>query len=358
VDVFLDPRLPDYFREHAWSSIRGAGFGEETAFGGFLNQRMGIIHGYDLSAIDLDFLGRLSFPQTWEFKKLQVADILAPRGQAAAELILRDAFGGDRGAYDHFAGQVLHLKRICDDLLGAILPVKPEAVNVLTRFSETRMENLHYDLDKSSDDHEAFRLYINLDNAPRIWATSYQMTELIRQGGQRLSQGVEADWPCETILKRIATRAYGGWNQRATERVSPRHLVYVDPGDIFCVDGRSVSHQVMSGHRVLTIYARIPHGSLPSIRPTFAEKIRSALADARKVPHGHETALVNYYEPGQLTAASNVREEWGTIFGQTQTGRIRRFNDFGMTASNLKCNTPPRVRCTDANQYDIPTTSA
>jgi hypothetical protein len=28
------------------------------------------------------------------------------------------------------------------------------------------------------------------------------------------------------------------------------------------------------------------------------------------------------------------------------------------TASNLKCNTPPRVRCTDANQYDIPTTSA
>ena len=28
------------------------------------------------------------------------------------------------------------------------------------------------------------------------------------------------------------------------------------------------------------------------------------------------------------------------------------------TASNLKCNTPPRVRCTDANQYDIPTASA
>jgi len=31
---------------------------------------------------------------------------------------------------------------------------------------------------------------------------------------------------------------------------------------------------------------------------------------------------------------------------------------FVRAASNLKCNTPPRVRCTDAYQYDIPTASA
>ena len=201
---------------------------------------------------------------------------------------------------------------------------------MLTRLSETRMENLHYDLDRSSDDHEAFRLYINLDKAPRLWATSYQMTELIRQGGERLLNGVDTELPAETILKRVATRAYGGWNQRATERVSPRHLVYVDPGDIFLIDGRSVSHQVLTGHRVFTTYARIAHTGLPPVKPTFSEKIRGALIEASKVPIGKETALVNYYEPAQLTAAASVREDWGTVFGDTHTGRIRRFDDVGL----------------------------
>jgi hypothetical protein len=32
--------------------------------------------------------------------------------------------------------------------------------------------------------------------------------------------------------------------------------------------------------------------------------------------------------------------------------------EYVAAASNLKCNTPPRVRCTDANQYDLPTASA
>ncbi|MBK8099638.1 MAG: hypothetical protein IPK26_21235 [Planctomycetes bacterium] len=275
-----------------------------------------------------------SFPQTWEFKKLQVAGLVEEARlldfsrRRTANMVLNDGFGGDQRAFLHFVEQVRILQQVANDLLAAILPVKPELVNLLMRCSETRMENLHYDLDADADGHEAFRLYINLDRAPRIWATSYQMSDLLARGGQRLVAGLTKDLPGETILKRAATRAYGGWNQRATERVSPRHMIYVDPGDIFFVDGRCVSHQVLTGHRVFTVYAKIPHGN--AVHPTFGEKIRSALAQAQQVPIGKETALVNYYEPAQVTASPHVREEWSSVFGTTRTGRVRSFDDVGM----------------------------
>jgi hypothetical protein len=328
MDVFLDRRLPDYFREHAWQHVRAEGGG--AAFADFLGERLGVVHGYDLGGLDRAFLAGLDFPQTWDFKKLQVASILRG-GAQAADMVLRDGFRGDRGAFQHFVEQIRQLERIGNELLAAIVPGRPDVVNLVTRFSETRMENLHYDLDTGADDHEAFRVYVNLDAAPRVWATSYQMTDLVRRGGQRLVQGLDATQPGETILKRIVSRAYGGWNQRATERMSPRHLVYVDPGDVFFVDGRCVSHQVMTGHRVFTIYAKIPHGAR-EVQPTFAAKLRGALADAQRVPVGQETALVNYFEPAQVTAAPQVKEQWQSVFGDTRTGRIRRFDDNGLVA--------------------------
>lgn len=332
MDVFLDPRLPDYFREHAWADIGKGARGAGAPFADFLAERMGVIHGFSLTALDREFLSALSFPQTWEFKKLQAGAILGFTGFRTADMVLKEGFGGDKGAYKHFVEQVKVLQRIADELLQAILPCKPDVVNLVTRFSETRMENLHFDLDAGADDHEAFRLYVNLDRTPRLWATSYQMTELVRQGGQRLTQGVDAAAPAETILKRVATRAFGGWNQRATERRSPRHVVYVDPGDIFFVDGRCVSHQVMTGHRVLSLYAKVPHGDA-AVRPTFGEKIRAALGQAQQVAVGQETALVNYFEPAQVTAAPQVKDQWQEVFGDTLTGRIRRFDDSGLRAA-------------------------
>jgi hypothetical protein len=329
MDVFLDRRLPDYFTEHAWADVGAHQGPTNPVFADFLGERLAVIHGVDLGALDLEFLGGLDFPQTWAFKKLQATELLGLLAGRTAAMVLHEGFDGDKRAYEHFVAQVKQLQRIADSLLAAILPCKAKLVNLVTRFSDTRMENLHYDFDADADDHEAFRLYVNLDRAPRVWATSYQLTDLLQRGGQRLANGIDPAAPGETILKRVATRAFGGWNQRATERVAPRHLVYIDPGDVFVVDGRCVAHQVMTGHRVLSVYAKIPHGHA-AVQPTFAAKLRGGLAAAQRVPVGHETALVNYYEPAQVTAAPQVKEQWTSVFGETRTGRIRRFDDGGL----------------------------
>jgi hypothetical protein len=330
MDIFYDNRLPDYFRERRWADVRERRFGEDSVLGDFLHERIGVIWGYDLSNLDLDFLGGLSFPQTWQFKKLNAVDLISPSGAATGEAVLHQGFGGDRGKFQHFVEQVRHLTRIAEELIGAILPRPPDSMAGLTRFSETRMENLHCDVDKSSDDHEGLRLYINLDKAPRLWATSYQMSELVRGGGRRLIDGLDPTAPAETLVSNVIKRAYGGWHQRATERTSPRHFVYIDPGDIFVIDGRSVSHQVMCGQRVFNVYAKLSHATNPEVRPTFSQKLRQAFSAAANVPLGSETALVSYYNSLQIKGAGNLRENWADVFGNTRTGRIRRFDDSGL----------------------------
>jgi hypothetical protein len=337
-DLFKDPRLPDYYSEHDWRSVRSDDSARDRVIDGFLNEELCVVHGLDLNGLDFDFLGHVDMPQTWEMKKFMFGSLLDEVDRkglkgSLGESILRGSFAGDQQRMKHFVEQLRVMKRTADIVSGRLLQgFNVEQSVYVSRFSETRMENLHFDLDASSDDHEAFRLYINLDKAPRFWATSYQCTQLVETGGQRLVHDLDDGQPAETILKRVTTRAFGGWNQRATERASPRHLAFFDPGDVWLVDGRSISHQVLTGHRVLTIYAKLPHKTNPHLQPTFAKKLRSSLQKARQVPVGAETAQVSYYTPDQITAASDLKADWAKVFGETQTGRIRRFEDSGLIA--------------------------
>jgi hypothetical protein len=335
VDVFLDKRLDDYFTAHEWSQVATDDSARDAVLSDFLGEKIAVLQGLETNTIDFEFLEKVRFPQTWGMKKFQFKDLLAEaragKHHGIYAQVLSDSFSGDQERFDYFLGQLEIIENIAERLLGRLLDGLTVTTRIMVaRFSETRMENLHYDIDQDSDDHEAFRLYVNLDANPRIWSTSYTMTRLFREGGERLLGNIDPNERSEIILKRAIGRAYGGWNQRATERRAPRHQVYFDPGDVWIVDGRSVSHQVLSGHRVLSIYVRIPHAENPELRPTFAEKARSAFAEGLKVPLGQETAEVNYFEPNRITGPANLREEWSDVFGQTRTGRIRRFDDTGL----------------------------
>jgi hypothetical protein len=334
-DLFLDPRLDDYFVEHDWQRIEADDAAARGVVDDFLAQKISVIRNLGTSEIDFAFLETVRLPQTWQFKKFQFRDFLGAmaegRDTAETQALLERSFGGDRARLEMFAAQLRLVRGIAERVLDRVLGhlVTGETIMV-ARFSETRMENLHYDLDRGSDDHEAFRFYINLDAYPRIWSTSYQMAQLLERGGQRLLAGIDPDQPAETILKRATTRAYGGWHHRATERMAPRHHVYFDPGDVWIVDGRSVSHQVTSGHRVLSVYVRIPHAPNPDLAPTFAGKLHASFTAGMEKAAGEETALVNYYSSGAITGAANLRDEWEEVFGDTRTGRIRRFDAKGM----------------------------
>ena len=336
-DLFLDGRLPDYFDEHDWRRTATDDAARDAVLASFLGQRIGLIHGLDTRALDFDFLKTVLLPQTWDMKKFQFGRLVAEARAGAESALVKDVrdevFAGDGRRFHRFVDQLDIAHGIAEAVTARLFDGHViEQVISVARFSETRMENLHYDMDVGCDDHEAFRFYINLDAAPRIWSTSYQMTELVERGGRRLLEGIDPAWPGEAILKRVVSRAYGGWHQRATERIAPRHQVYFDPGDVWIVDGRSVSHQVTSGHRVLSVYVRLPHARNPDLHPTFAEKLHGAFARGMDVPPGQESALINYYPP-TIIGHADLRGDWQRIFGDTRSGRVRRFDDTGLRAT-------------------------
>ncbi len=335
VDLFKDPRLDDYFVERNWRDIVAAPRENNLILQDFLSEKVSVVHGLNISALDFDFLETVKFPQTWGMKKFQFRTLLkAEPTDPIYRSVLSETFLGDVGRFTKFVEQLQIIDGIANGVVDRVLGhLNLSDIVLVARFSETRMENLHNDLDAGSDDHEAFRFYINLDAYPRIWATSYQMSTLLQRGGQRLLQYVDGDAPSELILKRAITSAYGGWHHRATERLSPRHQIYFDPGDVWVVDGRSVSHQVMSGYRVLSVYVKIPHSSNPELGPTFAQKVRKAYAEAMKVPIGSETAVVNYYTPSEIGSAASLKDDWAHVFGDTRTGRLRRFDDKGLATA-------------------------
>lgn len=327
VDVFMDERLPDYFEEVGAQDVAA------RTLPGFLAEKIICLKDLDIGSPDLDFLGRVSFPQTWEMKKFRFDELLAEQAQTPGQgprfgAILGSVFGGDRATAQRFVGELRKISGAVDAMLAAMLQgLQPEAVVKVARFSETRMENLHYDLDPGSDDHEAFRLYINIDSAPRIWATSYQASPLASRLAAQLDLTRFEGAPAEALAKELTTRAFGGWHERATDRNAPRHYVYFDPGDVWVVDGRSVAHQVMYGRRVVSIYVKLPHARNPGLGPTFAQRLSAAVARPDQ-----QSPLPVY---GPVAAAGDIKGTWNTVFGEVGTGGIRRFGRKGLVTAEV-----------------------
>jgi len=339
-DVFLDPRLLDHIRQHDWRTVD-----VRSVMDDFSSERLVVLHHCPTELIDFEFLQTVSLPQTWEMKKLVITQLLAriDAGETSHPLVkqvFEGGFGEVTARYNKFIEQLRVLAQISNVMLDKLLHgLVVSERQIVCRFSETRMENLHYDLDSNSDDHEAFRLYINLDATPRIWAVSYPVSDLLARGGRRIIDGIPEDLKSEVKLERVTGRAYGGWNQRATERKSPRHMVFFDPGDVWIVDGRSVSHQVLQGQRVLSVYARIPIAGNEGKICGFRDRLANAFTAAGATPVGKETAVVNYYTPEQITASRNLKTDWTDVFGGTGTGLVRRFDDFGMVEADAKIST-------------------
>jgi len=121
------------------------------------------------------------------------------------------------------------------------------------RLKETLNENLHFDTYKDVEeypDHFA-RMFINLDTQPRIWHTSWLIDEIYEKFGSKMSK--------DTVDKTTTNRFWRELNHTAFGRGhewwdgSPRHIAYFDPGDVWVVDSRQVSHQIYYGRRAISI---------------------------------------------------------------------------------------------------------
>ncbi len=123
---------------------------------------------------------------------------------------------------------------------------------VVWRLNTIRNENLHIDTYQTDFDEHFARLFINLDDQPRIWTTSYGVEDLFEKFGGQIPPRILAKAPPGEVRAALNQAAFGGRSTVWWDR-QPRHMVYFDPGDVWAVDSRQVSHQIFYGRRAVSI---------------------------------------------------------------------------------------------------------
>ena len=289
--VYLHPDIADYFVEYDFAEVR-----RSPADGGPDDLRRKVMEDYVAEKCillrnvridyDRDFVSSVRFPPTWYFKKFPSKVVERPKPLERNPLkqdLCRDLFGGDKGLFRRFEDEVRAvnggIRGVLDELLRHH---RVEAADIIWRHTETRVENLHFDIDKDSADFESVRLYLNMDDIPRIWHTSYQLSRILASYYLELELEGLADQPLEKLLQTLSLRLFGNWSSRGREQF-PRHMVLFEPGDVWICDGRTVPHQVIYGRRVASSFYRLDKLALPA----WHQSLSSQLDALHRSPPSH-----------------------------------------------------------------------
>ena len=249
--IYKNPELTDYFGK---LNIRASTPRAEipSIIRPYENGRVTHFPQLDLE-IDHDFWAELKTDDLVKLKKLSSSPTPGdPRQDPLLDRRLAEA--------NVPGGLKRRLRREITRLYERVLPVY-EALfagyrftrrQVVWRLNTVRNENLHVDTYVSDYTDHFARLFINLDDQPRIWMTSWTLDELYARFGDQLPPEMVLNSELGDIHKAINAAAFGGrstvwWDNQ------PRHVCYFDPGDVWAVDSRQVSHQIFYGRRAVSI---------------------------------------------------------------------------------------------------------
>jgi hypothetical protein len=95
-------------------------------------------------------------------------------------------------------------------------------------------------------------MFVNLDSVPRIWNTGFTLEELLDRFGHVLTDRELAETGPGLLCRYLNQRVYGGLSNAGRDG-QPRHTAFFEPGDVWMVDSRKVSHQIFYGRRALSV---------------------------------------------------------------------------------------------------------
>jgi hypothetical protein len=256
-DIMKNPALPDYFRV-----IDGVSRATPVA------AIPSIVEAYEAGEvlyfpelkldIDHDFWAKVPVDQFAAFKKMMC--YVDPERQLA---VIKSAF--DRNEIPealtaeisgHMAGLLDQIMPIYYRLFDGYRFNQRRAV---WRLNTIRRENLHVDTYREPLPEHFARLFINLDNQPRIWNTGYSIDQMYRKFGSKMpAKAFEGD-DLNRFWLDLQTTVYGNSRQMDNE---PRHTIFFEPGDVWAVDSRQVAHQIFYGRRAISIDFVVPRDAM------------------------------------------------------------------------------------------------
>ena len=161
-------------------------------------------------------------------------------------------------------------------LFGGYRFTKPKAA---LRLHTIHAENLHVDLYKSEYPEHTARLFINLDNQPRIWQTSYTFEQMFEKYSEMIPKDVLLGNNREDIRRALCLACFGQMRFDRWDN-QPRHVAFFDPGEVWMVDVCQVSHQIFYGRRAMSVDFLVDAGSMKrpdSHRHAMVDRLRHGM---------------------------------------------------------------------------------
>ena len=339
--VYLHPEISDYFVEYDFGEVA-----RSPADGGPDDLRRKVMQDYIGEKCvllrnvridyDREFISKVNFPPTWFFKKFPSKALERPKPlerDPVKQDLCRDLFGGDKGLYRRFESEVRAansgIRRVLDEILRHH---RVDASDIIWRHTETRVENLHFDIDQDSAAFESVRLYLNMDDIPRIWHTSHELARILPAYYAELALDGLAGQPLETLLQTLSQRLFGNWASRGREQF-PRHMVLFEPGDVWICDGRTVPHQVIYGRRVASSFYQLNSAALPPWHPSLASKVDAVHASQAAGDHAPVAGGLKGYDypfapggpkPPPGVARRDLKSDWDKLYEESIQQKLVR----------------------------------
>jgi hypothetical protein len=233
---------------------------------------------------DVDFFNQLKFNGD-NFKKIKSINFLnqikseklGEEYKNIKKSILEDVFFGDLGKFTYFLRQMNNINEQVDGLIKDFFPkymiLKP---SITWRLNETWNENLHFDVYREDIETHHLRVFVNLDSAPRIWHTSHSLESLLKNELTRLDRSFISQNTPGRICHTLNFEVFKGFEESGREG-QPKHIIFFEPGDIWFVDSRKVSHQIFFGRKALSTEYVIHNDSMRDPKKHYLKIVDDAV---------------------------------------------------------------------------------
>lgn len=248
-DIFVNPQLPNYFisADEVVAGTSNRNYVQEYESGKI------IVLPNVKPDVDFDFWAKLEFDRYPISRKLGSSVGAGNYLQDSALDRSLAASGMDRGLR---ADIKRHVARFYESLMPVYYDVF-RGYEFLTRKAVWRTttvknENMHIDTYRTAYSDHFARMFVNIDSQPRIWQTSWTIDEITTMRARDFPPELLHTASANEIWSELSARTFGAsskiwWDQQ------PRHVIYFNPGDVWIVDSRQVSHQIFYGRRAVSI---------------------------------------------------------------------------------------------------------
>jgi hypothetical protein len=290
--IFRHPEVEDYF--HTLDFNQPIASLTSEAIGLYESAQVFLLKNARVDC-DREFLASLQFANITASKKFKSLDFskryLAHRREKISvefyDELLKSTFGGDRSRMDYFAEQVESINSqvavINERVFSSYRVARP---SITWRLTETINENLHIDVYNEDFPEHHLRLFVNLDVVPRIWHTSHTLEHLLQTSLNLLPEEFVRTASPGRICHALNFAVFKGFPEAGREG-SPKHIIFFEPGEIWAVDSRKVSHQIFFGRKALSTEHVIERSSMTN-------------------PAAHYFDIVNRYREAHLLSSQRA----------------------------------------------------